>query len=92
MADNVQFNADGTLGATVTGATDEIGGVHFPRVKVGHGADGTYGDVSAANPMPVSAAALPLPSGASTETTLMPRPMTANIFTRRRTMRAAPTS
>jgi phosphoribosylformylglycinamidine synthase len=29
-------------------ATDDIGGVQHPRVKVGIGADGVYGDVSTA--------------------------------------------
>lgn len=34
-------------------ATDEIGGVHHPRTKVGWGVDGSYVDVSASNPLPV---------------------------------------
>jgi hypothetical protein len=34
--------------------TDDIGGVHTERAKLGWGADGTYNDVSAATPMPVT--------------------------------------
>lgn len=50
MADNVTANP-GSLGATF--ATDDIGGVHYPRNKIGTGADGSYTDVSDANPLPV---------------------------------------
>lgn len=40
-------------------ASDDIGGVHFPRLKLIFGPDGTNsGDVSATNPLPVSQAAL----------------------------------
>ena len=57
MADNLT-----ALGNTGTGtdvlATDEIGGVHYPRSKVVFGADGVATDVSAADPLPVTAAAL----------------------------------
>lgn len=52
MADNVTLNA-GTGGAVV--ATDDIGGVQHQRVKVGHGVDGSYSDVSALAPLPVEA-------------------------------------
>ncbi len=48
MADNIA--------ATVTAsiATDDIGGVHYQRMKLAIGADGVNdGDVSGANPMPV---------------------------------------
>lgn len=86
MADNVGYTPG--VGATV--AADEIGGVLHQRVKIGIGADGSATDVSAANPLPitapsalsvtgpltdaelrasavpVSAASLPLPSGAAT--------------------------
>lgn len=51
MADNLAYTAG--VGSTV--ATDDIGGVHFQRVKPAIGADGTAVDVSAANPMPVAA-------------------------------------
>lgn len=51
MADNLVTNA-GSGGATI--ATDDIGGTHFPRYKMIHGADGANdGDVSNANPLPV---------------------------------------
>lgn len=50
MADNVVANA-GSGGATF--ASDDIGGVQYPRAKVVWGADGAANDTSAANPMPV---------------------------------------
>jgi hypothetical protein len=51
MADNFVANA-GSGGATF--ASDDIGSVQFPRLKVVHGADGVNdGDVSTANPLPV---------------------------------------
>lgn len=50
MADNFVANA-GSGGSTF--ASDDIGGVQYPRVKVGHGADGSATDVSTASPMPV---------------------------------------
>jgi hypothetical protein len=51
MADNITTNP-GTGGAVL--ATDDIGGVQFPRTKLVHGADGVNdGDVSDANPLPV---------------------------------------
>lgn len=51
MADNV----DVTPGAGATVATDEVGGVHFQRVKVTIGADGADGGtVHSGNPLPVS--------------------------------------
>lgn len=40
MADNVAF----TPGTGATGATDDIGGVHYPRVKLALGADGAAAD------------------------------------------------
>ena len=56
MADNVTANP-GTGGATF--ATDDIGGVQFPRHKLIIGADGVNdGDVSAANPLPITATSL----------------------------------
>lgn len=61
MADNVEANP-GTGGAIF--ATDDIGGVQYPRTKVGFGADGAYADVEAANPLPVTI------DGVATETTL----------------------
>lgn len=51
MADNFITNA-GEGGNTY--ASDEISSVHYPRVKLIHGADGTNdGDVASANPLPV---------------------------------------
>lgn len=58
MADNITAPAAGAVLAT-----DEIGGVHFPRTKITFGADGAQVDASASNPLPVVAA---LPTGAST--------------------------
>lgn len=52
MADNTTLDA-GSGGDTI--ATDDIGGVKFPRSKIVIGADGTNdGDVSSANPLPVT--------------------------------------
>ncbi len=62
MADNVGY----TPGTGATVAADDIGGVLHQRVKIGVGADGSATDVSSSNPMPVSAATLPLPTGAAT--------------------------
>lgn len=50
MADNVVLNA-GAGGSTL--ATDDIGGVHYQRVKVTWGVDGATNDASAAAPLPV---------------------------------------
>ncbi len=51
MADNVTLNS-GTGGAVA--ATDDISSVHYQRIKLIHGADGTNdGDVATANPLPV---------------------------------------
>jgi hypothetical protein len=50
VADNVAI----TPGTGVTIAADDVGGVLYPRGKVGFGADGAYLDVSATNPLPVS--------------------------------------
>lgn len=52
MADGYVTNA-GSGGSTF--ASDDIGGTHWPRVKVAHGADGSATDASAAAPMPVAA-------------------------------------
>lgn len=56
MADNTILNT-GAGGDTL--ATDDIGGVKFPRSKLVIGADGVNdGDVSAANPLPITSASL----------------------------------
>lgn len=66
MADNVGYTPG--VGATV--AADEISGVLHQRVKIGIGADGSATDVSAANPMPITApSAIPV-SGALTDAEL----------------------
>lgn len=49
MADNVAI----TAGSGTNIATDDIGSVHYQRVKVTHGADGTANDASASTPLPV---------------------------------------
>lgn len=51
MPDNFTANP-GSGGATF--ASDDIGGIQWPRVKVGFGVDGVATDVSAADPLPVS--------------------------------------
>jgi hypothetical protein len=51
MADNVGY----TPGEGAVVAADEIGGVLHQRVKISVGSDGTAVDVSAANPMPITA-------------------------------------
>ena len=68
MADNI--TAKGNVGAgTEVIAADDISGVLYPRTKLVIGADGVNdGDISAANPMPVSGAVTV--AGAATETTL----------------------
>ena len=51
MSDNTTLNT-GSGGDTI--ATDDIGGVKFPRSKITLGADGVNdGDVSSANPLPI---------------------------------------
>jgi hypothetical protein len=51
-ADTILLNTNTSTGATL--ATDDIGGVHYPRSKLIHGADGTNaGDVANSNPFPV---------------------------------------
>lgn len=69
MADNIQLNA-GSGGATLM--ADEISaGVYVQRMKPGFGADGSFTDVSSANPLPVVQTGTPaLPTDAATETTL----------------------
>ena len=53
MADNTLLSAAVGIGDSV--ATDDIGGVKYPRSKIVIGADGTNdGDVSSANPLPAS--------------------------------------
>lgn len=49
MADGVAI----TAGSGTTIATDDIGSVHYQRVKVNWGADGATNDTSASAPLPV---------------------------------------
>lgn len=51
MADNLAY----TPGSGASVATDEIGGVHYQRIKLATGEDGTANDVSADAPLPVGA-------------------------------------
>lgn len=51
MADNVTLNA---MSGGDVAAADDIGGVKYQRVKIGHGADGSYSDASTATPLPVA--------------------------------------
>lgn len=65
MADNKQAGA--AVGSGPTFATDEIGGVDYPRAKLVWGVDGTATDASASNPLPVVQTGTPgLPTGAAT--------------------------
>ncbi len=66
MADDFTPEAVASPG-TITFAADDVGGKLFPRTKIVIGADGVNdGDVSSTNALPVTASALPLPSGAAT--------------------------
>ncbi len=51
MADNFAF----TAGSGLTGASDDVGGVHYARVKATWGPDGTANDVDVATgkPLPI---------------------------------------
>lgn len=62
MADNVAI----TAGTGTTMATDDIGGVQYPRVKIAQGADGAATDVSSAAPLNVTLANGTVPSHAVT--------------------------
>lgn len=53
MADNISV----TQGYGTTMATDDIGGVHYPRTKLVFGADGSQSDVSTSNRLPVDVSA-----------------------------------
>lgn len=54
MADNFQFS----LGSGATGASNDIAGVHYPRVKLTWGLAGSSLDTSTTDPLPVSTALL----------------------------------
>lgn len=50
MTDNVPI----TPGSGASVATDDIGGVHYQRVKVCYGTDGNFTEVSTSNPLPTT--------------------------------------
>ncbi len=55
MADNVQFQA-ATLATPLSGvtvATDDVGGVHYQRVKLDIGGDGVTSPITLLNPLPI---------------------------------------
>ena len=69
MADDVTTQADelASVPAGLTFAFDEVDGKLIARSKTGWGADGSYVDASAANPLPVVQTGTPsLPTGAAT--------------------------
>lgn len=69
MADNIPTTTNASV------ATDDIGNVHFQRMKLTLGADGVNdGDVSAANPMPVE-----LVSGGLTDAELRAAPVEVDV-------------
>ena len=69
MADNVTL--DPGPNPSITYKSDDVGsGVQIPYIKLDKGEDGASSPITDANPMPIEAAALPLPSGAATEATL----------------------
>jgi hypothetical protein len=69
MADNSQAGAAVGIGDVF--ASDDIGGVKWPRAKLAWGIDGVAVDASATDPIPVVQTGTPaLPTGAATETTL----------------------
>lgn len=53
MADNLTAKANTGSGTDIL-ATDEIGGVHFPRAKIVWGVNGVAVDASATDPLPVT--------------------------------------
>jgi hypothetical protein len=54
VADNIGY----TPGSGATVAADDVGGILYQRIKPAFGEDNTAVDVSATNPMPVTAAQL----------------------------------
>ncbi len=53
MADNRTLPLTGAGDATAVVATDDVGGVHYQRIKLDAGADGVGLPVDATNPLPV---------------------------------------
>jgi len=76
MADNVGY----TPGSGATVAADEIEGVLHQRVKLGIGDDGVAVDVSATNPMPITAVTpLAVTTGGLTDAELRAAPLDVDI-------------
>jgi hypothetical protein len=71
VADNIGY----TPGTGATVAADEIGGVLHQRIKLGIGADGVAVDVSAANPMPITASTPLAVTGGLTDEQLRATPV-----------------
>ena len=73
MADNDPRAPSATSGTLLAIATDDIGGVHYQRVKVHLGADGVAGgDVTPANPFPIRSAPPTVSTITVTATTATP--------------------
>ena len=71
MGTSVNTNTTAIGATNVPISTEIIAGDALQRIKLVIGALGVDGgDISAANPMPATIAALPLPAGAATETTV----------------------
>jgi hypothetical protein len=86
----VADNVDITAGSGTTIATDQVGSVHYPIGKTAFGADGVATLVTSTVGMPVellnpsiavTAASLPLPTGAATEATVATLATAANQST-----------
>jgi len=76
MADNVGY----TPGTGATVAADEIAGVLHQRVKLGIGEDGVAVDVSATNPLPITAVTpLEVTTGGLTDAELRAAPLDVDI-------------
>jgi len=73
MADNISSPV--TTGTIL--ATDDIGGIHYPRTKISIGAYGSAADISTTNPMPVISDSNPakdiIPAVPSDTTTIVAR-------------------
>lgn len=75
MADNVGY----TPGTGALVAADDIAGVLHQRVKIGVGADGTAVDVSAANPLPITAPSAIAVTGGLTDAELRASPVDVTL-------------
>lgn len=75
MADNVGY----TPGTGALVAADEIAGVLHQRIKLGIGDDGTAVDVSATNPMPITASTPLAVTGGLTDAELRASPVDVTL-------------